>query len=269
MNAVAESSKIHTIEAAGLSMTVSSKTIVSSIDMTWKAGEVSAILGPNGAGKSSLLSILSTERRADAGVLSINARLSGSYKSAELARFRAVMPQASQVAFDFKVSEVVELGRYPHRLQPSQDETLIAARAMALTQVDHLANRAFNTLSGGEKARVHLARCLAQIWEPMASLGSRWLLLDEPTAALDLSHQHSVMQTVRRWATAEGVGVIAVLHDVNLALRYADQVIVLDQGRCVASGSATQTLSPALVRQVWGIDCSLATRPDGSPYLLV
>ncbi len=269
MNAVAESSKIQTIEAAGLSMTVSGKTIVSSIDMTWKAGEVSAILGPNGAGKSSLLSMLSTERRADAGVLSINARLSGSYKSAELARFRAVMPQASQVAFDFKVSEVVELGRYPHRLQPSQDETLIATRAMALTQVDHLASRAFNTLSGGEKARVHLARCLAQIWEPMPGLGCRWLLLDEPTASLDLSHQQAVMRTVRRWALDRGVGVIAVLHDLNLALRFTDQVMVLQAGRCVARGAAASTLTPALVTQVWGVDCYLTTRADGLPYLMI
>ena len=179
------------------------------------------------------------------------------------------MPQASQVAFDFKVSEVVELGRYPHRLQPSKDEKLIALRAMALTQVDHLAARAFNTLSGGEKARVHLARCLTQIWEPQSAFGARWLLLDEPTASLDLAHQQAVMKTVRRWALDEGVGVIAVLHDLNLALRYADHVTVLNGGRCVASGAALQTLSPALVHQVWGIDCSLAARPDGSPYLLV
>lgn len=259
----------HTIEAKALSMRVSGKTIVSSIDMTWNAGEVSAILGPNGAGKSSLLSMLSQERKADAGALSINSHPANEYKSAELAKFRAVMPQATQVAFDFKVHEVVELGRYPHRLQPSQDELLIATHAMALTRVDHLSKRAFNTLSGGEKARVHLARCLAQIWEPVPDLGSRWLLLDEPTAALDLAHQHSVMQTVRRWALDEGVGVIAVLHDLNLALRYADQVIVLDAGHCVASGVAATKLSPALIRQVWGMQCTLAARADGSPYLLV
>ena len=263
----------HTIEARGLSMRVGSQTIVAPLDMTWQAGQVSAILGPNGAGKSSLLSMLSLERRADAGALSINSRpanghQTGSYKSAELAKFRAVMPQASQVAFDFKVSEVVELGRYPHRLQPSADETLIAARAMDLTQVDQLAHRAFNTLSGGEKARVHLARCLAQIWEPMPSLGSRWLLLDEPTASLDLSHQQAVMQTVRRWALDQGVGVIAVLHDLNLALRFADQVVVLQAGRCVASGP-TSKLAPALIAQVWGVDCRLTQRADGSPYLML
>ena len=258
----------HTIETRGLSMRIGSQMIVAPLEMAWQAGQVSAILGPNGAGKSSLLSMLSFECKPSAGALSINARHAGSYKSAELAKFRAVMPQASQVAFDFKVNEVVELGRYPHRLQPSADETLIAARAMDLTQVDQLAHRAFNTLSGGEKARVHLARCLAQIWEPMPSLGSRWLLLDEPTASLDLSHQQAVMQTVRRWALDQGVGVIAVLHDLNLALRFADQVVVLQAGRCVASGP-TSKLAPALIAQVWGVDCRLTQRADGSPYLML
>jgi iron complex transport system ATP-binding protein len=256
------------IEAKGLAMRIGGQSIVAPLDSVWHAGQVCAILGPNGAGKSSLLSMLSLERPMSAGALSINARPSGSYKSAELAKFRAVMPQAAQVAFDFKVSEVVELGRYPHRLRPSQDEPLIAARAMALTQVDHLASRAFNTLSGGEKARVHLARALAQIWEPQPSFGSRWLLLDEPTAALDLAHQQAVMQTVRRWALEQNVGVIAVLHDVNLALRYADQVMVLQGGRCVAAGAAKAVLTPGVIHQVWGVDCSYATRADGTVCLL-
>jgi iron complex transport system ATP-binding protein len=213
--------------------------------------------------------MLSLERKPSAGALSINARPAGSYKSAELAKFRAVMPQLSQVAFDFKVREVVELGRYPHRLQPSSAELDITPRAMALTQVDHLAHRAFNTLSGGEKARVHLARALAQIWEPTPAQGCRWLLLDEPTASLDLAHQQAVMQTVRRWAKSQGVGVIAVLHDLNLALRFADQVMVLQAGASVASGAATTTLTPALIAQVWGVDCYLTQRADGSPYLML
>ncbi len=260
---------VHSIEARGLGMRVGSQAIVAPLDMTWHAGKVSAILGPNGAGKSSLLSMLSLERKPSAGALSFNSRPAGNYKSTEMAKFRAVMPQATQVAFDFKVHEVVGLGRYPHRLQPSTDEALITPRAMALTQVDHLAHRTFNTLSGGEKARVHVARCLAQIWEPTPAQGSRWLLLDEPTASLDLAHQQAVMLTVRRWALERGVGVIAVLHDLNLALRFADQVLVLQEGRCAASGAATTTLTPALIAQVWGVDCQLTQRADASPYLLI
>lgn len=259
------------IEAQGLSLRIGSKTLVAPLNMTWRAGQVCAILGPNGAGKSSLLSMLSLEQRASSGSLQIHGRPSNSYSLAELARFRSVMPQAAQVAFDFKVQEVVELGRYPHRLAPSPDEALIPSRAMALTQVQHLAARSFNTLSGGEKARVHLARALAQIWEPShSSTGqARWLLLDEPTAALDLAHQQAVLQTVRRWAREQGVGVIAVLHDLNLALRYTDQAMVLGEGRCVASGETASILTQNLVEDVWGVSCSLEHRGDGTPYLLL
>lgn len=269
MASAAHTLDVHTIVARGLGMRMGSQTIVAPLDMTWHAGKVSAILGPNGAGKSSLLSLLSMERKPSAGALSFNARPANSFKNAELAKFRAVMPQATQVAFDFKVREVVELGRYPHRLQPSSSELEITPCAMALTQVDHLAHRAFNTLSGGEKARVHLARALAQIWEPTPALGSRWLLLDEPTASLDLAYQQAVMQTVRRWARETGVGVIAVLHDLNLALRFADQVMILQSGHCMASGPATSVLTPALIAQVWSVDCHLTQRADGSPYLML
>jgi iron complex transport system ATP-binding protein len=257
------------IEARGLSLRIGSKTLVAPLNMTWQAGQVCAILGPNGAGKSSLLSMLSLEQRASSGSLEIHGRPSKSYSLAELARFRAVMPQAAQVAFDFKVQEVVELGRYPHRLAPSPDEALIPMRAMALTQVQHLAARSFNTLSGGEKSRVHLARALAQIWEPLPSGEVRWLLLDEPTAALDLAHQQAVLQTVRRWAGEQGVGVIAVLHDLNLALRYTDQAVVLCEGRCVASGETANILTPHCVQDVWGVSCSLEHRTDGTSYLLL
>jgi iron complex transport system ATP-binding protein len=259
---------VATIEARGLSLRIGNKTLVAPLNMTWHAGQVSAILGPNGAGKSSLLSMLSLEQRASAGSLQIHGRPASGYRLADLARFRAVMPQASQVAFDFRVQEVVELGRYPHRLAPSPDEALIASRAMALTQVQHLATRSFNTLSGGEKARVHLARALAQIWEPLPTCEARWLLLDEPTAALDLAHQQAVLHTVRRWAREQGVGVIAVLHDLNLALRYTDQAMVLGEGRCVAAGETANILTPHLVQEVWGVSCSLEHRADGTPYLL-
>ena len=257
------------IEIFGVSLRIAQQTLIAPLDMCWQAGQVSAIVGPNGAGKSSLLSMLSTQQRASSGSIYINGRHTGSYSAAELACCRAVMPQSSQVAFDFRVHEVVQLGRYPHRLLPSHDESEICVRAMGLTQVGHLAQRAFNTLSGGEKARVHLSRALAQIWEPQPSLGHRWLLLDEPTAALDIAHQHAVMQTIRHWATQEGVGVIAVVHDLNLALRYADHVSVLKAGHCAAAGSTATTLTPALVHDVWGVSCSLTHSPGGFPYLMI
>ena len=176
-----------------------------------------------------------------------------SYSPQDLARVRACVAQETQVAFEFTVREVVELGRYPHRRQPARHEAAIAVQAMQATAVEHLADRPLNTLSGGEKARVHLARALAQVWENTNMPGPRWLLLDEPTAALDLQHQHRMLQLARDWAREQGVGVVAVLHDLNLALRYSDRCVVLQGGQLVTGGATAEVLTPACIHQVWGV----------------
>ncbi len=163
--------------------------------------------------------------------------------------------------------EVVDLGRYPHRKQAGTQEAAIALSAMQATKVDHLAERALNTLSGGEKARVHLARALAQVWEGAGDKGIRWLLLDEPTAALDLQHQHRVLQLMQGWANTQGIGVVAVLHDLNLALRYSERCVVLQQGKMVASGITAEVLSPECIARVWGV-VAHPVRTPGSPGLL-
>ena len=174
------------------------------------------------------------------------------------------------MAFDFTAQEVVELGRYPHRHQPGVDEAQIPSQAMALTGVDHLAQRSINTLSGGERARAHLARALAQIWQAPADGAARWLLLDEPTAALDLAHQHHAMRLLRQWAAEQGVGVVAVIHDLNLALRYADDVLVLGGAAGVHYGAVRDVLQPALVQQVWGMQCDPVHSSDGAlQYIFV
>jgi len=250
---------------AGLS--VGRKRLLGGVHARLEAGRLCAILGPNGAGKSTLLSLLSGQRAPTAGTVQLDERDIAGHSHAALALRRAVMPQESAVAFDFNAEEIVALGRLPHRLQPEADEPGIVPAAMALTGVGALATRILNTLSGGEKARVHLARALAQIWHPRPDDASRWLLLDEPTAALDVAHQHAVMVLARQWA-ARGVGVVAVLHDLNLALRYADEVIVLDQGGKVAQGPAADVLTPELVREVWRTQCERVTSGDGSPQFL-
>ena len=131
-----------------------------------------------------------------------------------------------------------------------------------------LAQRVLNTLSGGERARAQLARVLAQIWEPVPG-HSRWLLLDEPTAALDMHHQHAVLRLARRWAHEHGVGVVAVLHDLNLALRYADQVLLLQNGRVQANGPPAHVLSEATVRRIWQVDVHPVRDADGNLQLLM
>ncbi|MDZ7866201.1 heme ABC transporter ATP-binding protein [Acidovorax sp.] len=231
-------------------------------------GRVTAILGPNGAGKSTLLSMLSGQRAPRSGSVGLGGRALSAIAAPELARLRAVLPQETAVAFDFTVQEVVEMGRFPHRQSPSRQETRIAHDAMEATGVAHLAQRCVNTLSGGERARAHLARALAQIWEPRPDGATRWLLLDEPTAALDLAHQHQAMALVRRWAVEQGIGVVAVLHDLNLALRYAHDVVLMGAGRCDV-GPTEQALDAAAIARVWGVQCSEVRASDGTPQFLV
>ncbi len=255
--------------ARGVGVRIGPSTLLQGVDLQLAPGEVGAILGPNGAGKSTLLSVLAGLRAPDTGSVTLNGHAVSPTHVHQLARHRAVLPQETAVAFDFRVQEVVELGRYPHHLQPSRHEAAIVQAAMQATGVADRAQRTVASLSGGERARVQLARVMAQIWEPSADGAPRWLLLDEPTAALDLHHQHDTLSTVQRWAREQGVGVLAVLHDPNLALRYADRVWVLESGEVRASGHPAWVLRPALVQQVWQVQASTARAADGVPQLLI
>lgn len=241
------------LEAIGVSVLINGKTLLHPITCAFKPGEVTAIVGPNGAGKSTLMSVLTGQRLPDAGHVQFQGRNLKDCTPAAMARVRAFVAQETQVAFDFTVREVVELGRYPHRGQPSPEEAGIPALAMQSSHIDHLQSRSLNTLSGGEKARAHLARALAQIWARTWQSPARWLLLDEPTAALDLQHQHRVLELARTWAQDQGIGVVAVLHDLNLALRYSERCVVLQHGQWVAGGVTDEVLTPECIASVWGV----------------
>lgn len=253
--------------ARGVCVQIGGASLLHGVDFSLAPGEVGAILGPNGAGKSTLLSVLAGLRAPTQGAVWLNGQALQPSNLATFAAVRAVLPQHTQVAFDFRVRDVVALGRYPHRLNPSTDEAGIVEAATALTNVLALAERSVSNLSGGECARVQLARVLAQIWT--ATTAPRWLLVDEPTAALDLHHQHQTLRTLRRCSRDSGVGVVAVLHDLNLALRYVDQVWVLDGGRLQAQGPPEQVLTPALVQRVWRVPVSAVPDADGVAQLLV
>ncbi|MDM0033947.1 heme ABC transporter ATP-binding protein [Variovorax sp. J22P271] len=256
-----------TLACTDIDLRLGGKTLLAGADITLHPGRVTAILGPNGAGKSTLLSVLGGQRRPDRGEVLLERQPLADHRPAALALRRALMPQESAVAFDFSAQDIVALGRFPHRRTPSRDEDAIIDGAMALTDVSALAQRVLNTLSGGEKSRVQMARALAQLWEPRPDGRARWLLLDEPTAALDLSHQHAAMRLLRGWA-GQGVGIVAVLHDLNLARRYADEVVVLVGGGGVQQGPAAQVLQPALIERVWGMPCQPVAAADGTVQYL-
>jgi iron complex transport system ATP-binding protein len=226
------------LAADGASYAVAERTLVDGVDARVEHGSLLAIVGPNGAGKTTLLRLLAGELEPTGGEMRVLGRPVGSWRPRDLARIRAVMPQQTVLQFAFTAEEVVAMGRSPYR----DDSRAPVSRAMAATETADLAPRSFPTLSGGEQSRVTLARVLAQ--EPEI------LLLDEPTASLDVRHQELAMRLARGLAD-RGKAVVAVLHDLNAAAAYADEIAVLKDGRLAAIGPPWRVLTEDLLHDVF------------------
>lgn len=235
------------------------RTGLSDVSLSVPCGELLVVAGPNGACKSTLLGFLAGERTPDGGEVLLDGRPIGAVSPGERARRVGVLPQSSTLTFPFRVDEVVALGR----LVAGEDPAIVHA-AMESAGVLHLAERIWTTLSGGEKQRVQLARVLAQIADTEAGC----LLLDEPTASLDPAQQHAVLGIARERARA-GFAVVAVLHDLPLAARYADRILLLREGRVVADGGPWEVLTPATLRRCYGIEALVLAHPvDGTPLVV-
>lgn len=229
--------------ARAVGVTIEGRAILDGVDLDVRPGEVLVLVGPNGAGKSTLLGVLTGDLEPSSGAVEIDGRPVAAVRARELARARAVLQQQQRLAFGFRAREVVEMGRAPwHRTPAAADDLAVIAAAEERADVAHLATRLFPTLSGGEQARVSFARVLAQ--------ATPVLLLDEPTAALDLQHQEAVLRVARDEAAA-GAAVVVVLHDLSLAAAYADRVCVLSGGRVHAVGAPREVLTAALLTEVY------------------
>lgn len=251
------------LEVAALSARLSDKPILHGIDLTAAPGTVTAIVGPNGSGKTTLLRAL-TGDLAYNGAAHLNGRDLSKTHPREMAAIRAVLAQSTQLAFPFTVEEVIRLG-LTAGTQARRSE--LPARALEAVGLSGYGARDVQTLSGGEQARVHLARVLVQVWEPVTPQGPRWLFLDEPVAALDIGHQLTVMGLARSYADAGG-GVVAVMHDLNLSAMYADQIALMVEGRMLAQGTPAQVLTDTNLTRAYGCAVRVNAVPARGPWLV-
>ena len=227
------------------------------VDLDVQPNELLALVGPNGSGKTTLLKLLSGALAPDGGAVYLNTRELSAMRPREIARLVGALEQERTVGFDFTARELVEWGRTPHRSRLARwsgaDERAVR-RAISVADIEELTERSIGTLSGGERQRVFLAIALAQ--EPDV------LLLDEPTTHLDLRYQMEILDLIRDQADA-GLAVVAALHDLNLAARYADRVAVLHEGELVALGSPRDVLTEGRIEAVWEIAVRMREEPDG------
>jgi iron complex transport system ATP-binding protein len=234
----------------------SAQRVLDRVSFEVERGTVVGLLGPNGSGKTTLLRLVSGVMQPESGSVRMDGRPIEELTRRELARRIAVVPQETHTTFDFSVIDMVLMGRYPHlgafELEGASDQA-IARDALAATGTAALEARLFATLSGGEKQRVVIASALAQ--------ASDMLLLDEPTAALDLGYQFEITALLRRLNLERGTTMIVSTHDLNLAAALCERVVLLKQGRVIAHGTTEETLTAANIRLLYDIDADVQYHP--------
>ncbi len=256
------------LETRDLSVSIGQRSILEKIDFVANAGELTVIVGPNGSGKTTLLKALCGDH-AYRGHATLHGREISAMPSREGATLRAVLPQSTQLSFPFTVREVVSLGLTGGRPGVSPKEMrLLPERALSSVGLGGFGGRFYGELSGGEQQRVQLARVLCQIWEPVLDGVPRYLMLDEPVSSLDINHQLQILRLARDFADAGG-GVIAILHDLNLAAMFADTITILKNGKCCRTGTPAEVLEDQTI--AYSFDCALrvgVVPPVEMPFVL-
>lgn len=247
------------LSAHGLGIRLGGRDILRDVTLDLERGAFVGLVGPNGAGKTTLLRALAGLLAPSRGSVALDGRPISAITRDERARRIAAFFQGAEAGWPMTAAEVVRLGRLPHRGRRDGGDDLAVARAMARTDVAHLADRRQPTLSAGERMRVLLARALA--------VEAEWLLADEPITALDPGHQLDAMALLRGVAR-DGTGVVAVLHDLGLAARFCDRVVVIGEGMVAADGRPETALTDGLLASVFGITVRRGEHPDGTRYIL-
>ncbi len=252
------------IEVKQLCVKAGKKVLLESINFTLSCGNITAILGANGSGKTTLLRAMAGSLKSESGDILYSGRPLAGFTALELAKIRAVMSQSNSIEIPFKVHEVVMMGRYARfTYKPSEFDRDCVDMAMKTTGVYGFADRNFSSLSGGEKQRVHLARVLAQIWDTEKG----YLLLDEPITALDIYHQHQMMELFSVIA-AKNFAVLCVLHDLNIAMQYASHALLLHKGTQITFSTVNQALVPSIVSHAFQVHCEQIYLKDQDRHLM-
>ena len=248
-----------TLEAKQISFSISDERILHEVSVQIKDRQFVGLIGPNGSGKSTLLKNMYRLVKPESGTVLLNGQDILKQSSKSIAKNLAVVSQETPVLFDFTVQDLVSMGRTPHKklLEFDQEHDFqIVKDALKQTGIAHLEKRSYSSLSGGEKKRVMVARALAQ--------QAQVLILDEPTNHLDIQHQLQLMDLIQTLHLT----VVAAIHDLNIAAMYCDQIYVLQQGRIVCFGTPEEVLTPALLKDVFGVYADIQTHPlTGKPYL--
>lgn len=245
-----------------------SKKILRNISGDFEPGKINMILGPNGSGKSSLMKIMAGNRIHHQGTVHYQDQLLSAAAIRQLARYRAVLGQQPELSFPMTVMEVVMMGRYPHfSVRPSGKDYKICHEALHKMGLEALADRNYLSLSGGEKQRVQFARVLAQLWDCPPSQ-HRYLFLDEPLNNLDIRYQQEFLHICRSFCNEHST-IIAIIHDINLAFQYGEEIWVLKEGELVARGVPSSVLTASLIRQVFEVEATVMQDPASGQTCMV
>lgn len=256
------------LKTIDINYSIGKKHILKNISVDFAPGEFAMILGPNGSGKSSFLKIFGGEINKFGGTVMYNEKTIHHISKEELAKYRAVMSQQPELSFPLTVEEVVMMGRYPHfNFSPNKKDFAICEEVIELMNLRLFKERNYITLSGGEKQRVQYARVLAQIWEKPED-GYRYLFLDEPLNNLDINYQQEFLQVAKKIKN-ENTVLIAVMHDINLAVQHADRLIFLKEGEMIAQGKPKEILTEALVENVFAVQTTIINNPVTNNPLLI
>ena len=248
------------LELKGLKFSYGSLPFLENITFKVDSGETLSILGPNGSGKTTVLKCINKILKLDEGGVFLDNRNMNSVGLKEMATFLSYVPQSTHSSFALSVFEMVLMGRKPYvGWNISENDKEIVFRMLKLVRLDDMAFRIFNELSGGEKQKVLIARALCQ--EPNI------LLLDEPTSNLDLKHQFEILKLIESLVRNKGLSVVMAIHDLNLALRFSDKIVILKEGRIYAAGDVNNTLNKKNIKEVFGVE-TVINSYSGKPYII-